>query len=57
MHLRTCFQATETLFRMAVTRGIINPLKHGEVRYGVVRYSFITVDGQNWLLNQFIRKD
>ncbi|XP_030217538.1 transmembrane protein 135 isoform X1 [Gadus morhua] len=23
--------ATETLFRMAVTRGIINPLKHGEV--------------------------
>lgn len=25
------FQATETVFRMAVTRGIINPLKHGEV--------------------------
>ncbi|XP_045546227.1 transmembrane protein 135 isoform X2 [Salmo salar] len=23
--------ATETLFRMAVTRGIVNPLKHGEV--------------------------
>ncbi|KAK0132769.1 Transmembrane protein 135 [Merluccius polli] len=31
MHLWPCFQATETLFRMAVTRGIISPLKHGEV--------------------------
>lgn len=25
-------QATETLFRMAVTRGIVKPIKHGEVR-------------------------
>lgn len=25
------FQATETVFRMAVTRGILNPIKHGEV--------------------------
>uniref|UniRef100_A0A3B4YCL8 Transmembrane protein 135 n=1 Tax=Seriola lalandi dorsalis TaxID=1841481 RepID=A0A3B4YCL8_SERLL len=27
----SCCQATETLFRMAVTRGIIKPIKHGEV--------------------------
>lgn len=26
-----CSQATETLFRMAVTRGIVKPIKHGEV--------------------------
>lgn len=25
-------QATETLFRMAATRGIVKPIKHGEVR-------------------------
>lgn len=25
-------QATETLFRMAVTRGFLKPIKHGEVR-------------------------
>uniref|UniRef100_A0A8C5A8B2 Transmembrane protein 135 n=1 Tax=Gadus morhua TaxID=8049 RepID=A0A8C5A8B2_GADMO len=33
--------ATETLFRMAVTRGIINPLKHGEsVLYGLNGFAF-----------------
>uniref|UniRef100_A0A3Q0S4N4 Transmembrane protein 135 n=1 Tax=Amphilophus citrinellus TaxID=61819 RepID=A0A3Q0S4N4_AMPCI len=26
-----CSQATETLFRMAVTRGVVKPIKHGEV--------------------------
>uniref|UniRef100_A0A671P7M9 Transmembrane protein 135 n=1 Tax=Sinocyclocheilus anshuiensis TaxID=1608454 RepID=A0A671P7M9_9TELE len=25
--------ATETIFRMAVTRGLVKPMKHGEVRY------------------------
>ena len=28
-----CFQATETAFRMAVSRGIINPINNGEVRH------------------------
>uniref|UniRef100_A0A8C2XPN0 Transmembrane protein 135 n=1 Tax=Cyclopterus lumpus TaxID=8103 RepID=A0A8C2XPN0_CYCLU len=29
--LTRCFNATETLFRMAVTRGAIKPIRHGEV--------------------------
>lgn len=28
-------QATETLFRMAVARGAITPLRHGEVRLNI----------------------
>uniref|UniRef100_A0A667XFS3 Transmembrane protein 135 n=1 Tax=Myripristis murdjan TaxID=586833 RepID=A0A667XFS3_9TELE len=35
--------ATETLFRMAVTRGIIKPLKHGEVRTRCLCYFFVFI--------------
>lgn len=31
-------QATETLFRMAVARGAITPLRHGEVRLNISIY-------------------
>lgn len=30
-----CTQATETLFRMGVSRGTITPLRHGEVRLNI----------------------
>lgn len=35
------FQATETLFRMAVTRGFVRPVKHGEVSGKEKNESFI----------------
>lgn len=31
-------QATETLFRMAVARGAITPLRHGEVRLNYLHF-------------------
>uniref|UniRef100_A0A8C2GM66 Transmembrane protein 135 n=1 Tax=Cyprinus carpio TaxID=7962 RepID=A0A8C2GM66_CYPCA len=38
--------ATETIFRMAVTRGLVKPMKHGEVRYSTCCHSEVW-DGLN----------
>lgn len=54
MNLCVCLllQATETLFRMAVARGAITPLRHGEVRLNISVYLFFLHMWYNVLLIQ-----